>query len=88
MGRPGRHQRPASGGNDPPGRAAPELATGRVTDACTERHRHQEFLGFLKQATTPYPTHAKAYTNYDGAGLVRTPDRDGSSLTIQDHPVC
>jgi hypothetical protein len=23
--------------------------TGRVTDACTERHRHQEFLNFLKQ---------------------------------------
>jgi homeodomain-containing protein len=29
--------------------AALEVATGRVTDVCTERHRHQEFLAFLKQ---------------------------------------
>src|SRR5918997_3357467 len=26
--------------------AALEVATGRVTDTCTERHRHQEFLAF------------------------------------------
>src|SRR3954466_7672512 len=26
--------------------AALEVATGKVTDACTERHRHQEFLAF------------------------------------------
>jgi transposase len=32
-----------------------QVATGRVTDACTERHRHQEFLGFLKQVTAAYP---------------------------------
>jgi hypothetical protein len=38
--------------------------------------------------TTTTVTRAKAYTNYDGTGLVRTPDRDGSSLTTQDHPVC
>jgi transposase len=31
------------------------VATGRVTDACTERHRHQEFLGFLKQVAAAYP---------------------------------
>ncbi len=31
------------------------MATGRVTDACTERHRHQEFLGFLKQVAAAYP---------------------------------
>ena len=35
--------------------AALEVATGRVTDACTERHRHQEFLAFLKQVARAYP---------------------------------
>jgi transposase len=35
--------------------AALEVATGRVTDACTERHRHQEFLTFLKQIAVVYP---------------------------------
>ncbi len=35
--------------------AALEVATGRVTDACTDRHRHQEFLAFLKQVATAYP---------------------------------
>jgi transposase len=29
--------------------AALEVATGKVTDACTERHRHQEFLAFLRR---------------------------------------
>jgi len=35
--------------------AALEVATGKVTDACTERHRHQEFLAFLKQVAAAYP---------------------------------
>jgi transposase len=35
--------------------AALEVATGRVTDACTDRHRHQEFLAFLKQVPAAYP---------------------------------
>jgi transposase len=35
--------------------AALEVATGQVTDACTDRHRHQEFLGFLKQVAAAYP---------------------------------
>src|SRR3712207_2033504 len=35
--------------------AALEVATGRVTEACTERHRHQEFLLFLKQVAAAYP---------------------------------
>jgi transposase len=36
--------------------AALEVSTGKVTDACTERHRHQEFLGFLKQVAAAYPS--------------------------------
>src|SRR3954447_13921416 len=35
--------------------AALEVATGKVTDACTERHRHQEFLAFLQQVAAAYP---------------------------------
>jgi transposase len=35
--------------------AALEVATGRVTEACTERHRHQEFLAFLRQVARAYP---------------------------------
>jgi hypothetical protein len=35
--------------------AALEVATGRVTDACTERHRHQEFGAFLRQVAAAYP---------------------------------
>src|SRR5512135_1862854 len=35
--------------------AALEVATGKVTDACHPRHRHQEFLAFLKQLARAYP---------------------------------
>jgi transposase len=32
-----------------------EVATGKVTDACFDRHRHQEFLAFLKLVAKTYP---------------------------------
>jgi DDE superfamily endonuclease len=35
--------------------AALEAATGTVTDACYPRHRHGEFLRFLKKVTAAYP---------------------------------
>jgi transposase len=35
--------------------AALEVATGKVTDACYDRHRHQEFLKFLKQVAKAHP---------------------------------
>ena len=35
--------------------AALEVATGRVDHACLPRHRHQEFLTFLKQVAKAYP---------------------------------
>ena len=31
------------------------MATGKVVDACLPRHRHQEFLRFLKQVAKAYP---------------------------------
>jgi transposase len=37
--------------------AALEVATGKVVDACYPRHRHQEFLRFLKQVAKAYPRH-------------------------------
>jgi len=35
--------------------AALEVATGKVTDRRFDRHRHQEFLAFLKQVARAYP---------------------------------
>jgi transposase len=35
--------------------AALEVATGTVTDACYPRHRHDEFLRFLKKIAAAYP---------------------------------
>jgi transposase len=37
--------------------AALEVATGRVTNACYERHRNDEFLAFLKVVARTYPRH-------------------------------
>ena len=36
--------------------AALEVATGTVTDACYPRHRHGEFLRFLKKVAAAYPS--------------------------------
>jgi hypothetical protein len=35
--------------------AALEIATGKVTARTQPRHRHQEFLRFLKQVAKAYP---------------------------------
>src|SRR3954451_159777 len=35
--------------------AALDVATGKVTDACTDQHRHQEFGAFLTQVAAAYP---------------------------------
>jgi transposase len=35
--------------------AALEIATGKVVQTCRPRHRHQEFLAFLKQVAKAYP---------------------------------
>jgi transposase len=35
--------------------AALEIATGKVTGLCKDRHRHQEFLAFLKHVARAYP---------------------------------
>jgi transposase len=35
--------------------AALEVATGKVTNSCFPRHRHQEFVRFLRQVAKAYP---------------------------------
>ncbi len=35
--------------------AALEIATGKVTARCQDRHRHHEFLVFLRQVARAYP---------------------------------
>jgi transposase len=35
--------------------AALEIATGKITDACYPRHRHEEYLKFLRQVARAYP---------------------------------
>jgi hypothetical protein len=32
-----------------------EIATGNMTGLCQQRHRHQEFLAFLKHLSRAYP---------------------------------
>ena len=53
--------------------AALEVATGRVTDACYERHRHEEFLHFLKKVARTYPRR-KLHVVVDNYGTHKHPD--------------
>ncbi len=49
--------------------AALEIATGKVTGLCKNRHRHQEFLAFLKHLARAYPDRRAA----PGDGQLRHP---------------
>lgn len=63
-----------SGGFGPP--QADPANTGRVTDACYDRHRHEEFLDFLRRS--PAPTRAASST---WSSTTTGPDRPGAWLT-------
>ena len=52
--------------------AALEIATGKVTDACYPRHRHQEFLAFLKTVAKAYPR-VKLHVVCDNYGTHKHP---------------
>ncbi|HEX3426792.1 MAG TPA: IS630 family transposase [Acidimicrobiales bacterium] len=52
--------------------AALEVATGKVTDACYPRHRHQEFLAFLKTVAKASPT-VKLHVVVDNYGTHKHP---------------
>jgi transposase len=54
--------------------AALEVATGRITaDACHPRHRHQEFLAFLKQVAKAHPR-VKLHVVCDNYSAHKTPE--------------
>jgi hypothetical protein len=58
--------------------AALEAATGTVADACYPRHRHGEFLRFLKKVAAAYPPFSRPASQ----PIRRTgsPERNGSRL--------
>ena len=56
--------------------AALEIATGKVTGLCKNRHRHQEFLAFLKHLARAYPDRRAA----PGDGQLRRPQ----ALEVRD----
>ena len=54
--------------------AALEVATGKVTaDACYPRHRHQEFLQFLKKVATAHPS-VQLHVILDNYGTRKHPE--------------
>ena len=53
--------------------AALEVATGKVTDVCYPRHRHEEFLQFLRQVANAYPR-TKLHIVVDNYGTHKHPD--------------
>jgi transposase len=53
--------------------AALEVATGKVTDACYPRHRHEEFLRFLRQVAKAYPR-AQLHIVVDNYATHKHPD--------------
>lgn len=53
--------------------AALEIATGKVTGLCKQRHRHQEFLVFLKHVAHAYPE-IELHLVMDNYATHKTPD--------------
>jgi transposase len=62
--------------------AALEVATGKVTDACYDRHRHQEFLAFLKVVAKAHPR-VKLHVVCDNYG---THKHDAVNAWLAKHP--
>src|SRR5450756_497099 len=63
--------------------AALELAQGKVIGQCYARHRHQEFLKFLKRLDTEFPTEMKLHLVMDNYGTHKHPKVRG---WLQRHP--
>ena len=53
--------------------AALELAQGKVIGQCYARHRHQEFLKFLKRLDTEFPAEIKLHLVMDNYGTHKHP---------------
>jgi len=63
--------------------AALELAQGKVIGQCYARHRHQEFLKFLKHLNTEFPAEMKLHMVLDNYGTHKHPKVKG---WLQRHP--
>lgn len=63
--------------------AALELAQGKVIGQCYARHRHQEFLKFLKRLDAEFPTEMKLHLVMDNYGTHKHPKVRG---WLQRHP--
>ena len=68
--------------------AALEVATGKITQTCLPRHRHQEFLIFLKQVAKAYPQ-VKLHVVCDNyaTNLVKCRQEIGSAAMIFQAPI-
>ena len=68
--------------------AALEVATGRVEQACLPRHRHQEFLTFLRQVAKAYPRRPLHLVcdNY-ATNLLKCRQEIGSAAMIFQAPI-
>jgi hypothetical protein len=68
--------------------AALEVATGRVEQLCLPRHRHQEFLRFLKQVAKAYPR-VKLHVVCDNyaTNLLKCRQEIGSAAMIFQAPI-
>ena len=62
--------------------AALEVATGKVTGLCKQRHRHQEFLAFLKHVARAYPG-VELHLVMDNYATHKTPE---VRAWLADHP--
>jgi transposase len=62
--------------------AALEVATGQVTGLCKQRHRHQEFLVFLRHLARAYPD-IELHLVMDNYATHKTPD---VNTWLADHP--
>jgi transposase len=63
--------------------AALEVAQGKVIGQCYARHRHQEFLKFLKRIDAEFPVHIKLHVVMDNYGTHKHPKVQS---WLQRHP--
>jgi hypothetical protein len=63
--------------------AALEVAQGKVIGQCFARHRHQEFLTFLKRLDAEFPVELKLHLVMDNYGTHKHPSVQG---WLQRHP--
>lgn len=63
-----------------------KVATGKITNACYPRHRHQEFLRFLKQVANAHPVR-KLHIPLGNYGIPEHPHGPGlAGASPADHP--